>query len=81
MSNYKGQYNDSGIYYGFKSDKVSKHAMIRNRHNPVPHLTQDTNGILRPAIDTPVSKMTSQHQQGPLKVKEGITNASNNPNG
>ena len=34
------------LYYSTTSEciKVSKGAKIRNRYNPVPHLTQDTNG-------------------------------------
>ena len=33
--------------------KVSKGAKIRNRHNPVPHLTQDTNGkVTNSQLDT-----------------------------
>ena len=32
------------ILYRHGSIKVSKSAKIRNRYNPVPHLTQDTNG-------------------------------------
>ena len=35
--------------------------------------------IPRQAINTPVIKMTSQYES--LKAKEGITNASDNPNG
>ena len=37
--------------------------------------------IPRQAIDTPVSKMKSQCLYASLKVKEGITNANDNPNG
>ena len=37
----------------FKSIKVSKGAKIRNRYNPVPHLTQDTNGkVTNSQLDT-----------------------------
>ena len=33
--------------------KVSKGAKIRNRYNPVPHLTQDTNGkVTNSQLDT-----------------------------
>ena len=36
--------------------------------------------IPRQAIDTPVIKMTSQYRYASLKVKEGITDANDNPN-
>ena len=36
--------------------------------------------IPRQAINTPAIKMTSQYQYKSLKAKEGITNASDNPN-
>ena len=36
-----------------KLRKVSKGAKIRNRYNPVPHLTQDTNGkVTNSHLDT-----------------------------
>ena len=37
--------------------------------------------IPRQTINTPVIKMTSQYKYKSLKAKEGITNASDNPNG
>ena len=37
--------------------------------------------IPRQAINTQVTKMTSQYSFKSLKAKEGITNASDNPNG
>ena len=58
--------------------EVSKGAKIRNQYNQVPHLTQDTNGKVKLTV--------IHHKQEPrgqpfLKVKEGIANASDNPNG
>ena len=47
---------DEGDILGYVTTKVSKVAKIRNRHNQVPHPTQDTNGKVTNPQKTPQTR-------------------------
>ena len=50
---YRYQKLRNKIYIPSQTLRVSKGAKIRNRYNPVPHLTQDTNGqVTNSQLDT-----------------------------